>query len=85
KFLPQFFKTESGIRKFIDMIRAFSRLGISHVQFNVLREQDLIAAQRDPEKYRGLTVRVAGYTAYFTELAPDLQCEIIARTAYEGV
>ncbi|MEF9973651.1 MAG: formate C-acetyltransferase/glycerol dehydratase family glycyl radical enzyme [Clostridia bacterium] len=85
KFLPQFFKTESGIRKFTDMIRAFSRLGISHVQFNVLREQDLIAAQRDPEKYRGLTVRVAGYTAYFTELAPDLQCEIIARTAYEGV
>ncbi|MEG2859320.1 MAG: glycine radical domain-containing protein, partial [Clostridia bacterium] len=82
---PQFFKTESGIRKFTDMIRAFSRLGISHVQFNVLREQDLIAAQRDPEKYRGLTVRVAGYTAYFTELAPDLQCEIIARTAYEGV
>jgi formate C-acetyltransferase len=40
------------------------------------------AAMEHPEHYRNLTVRVAGYTAYFTELAPDLQNEIIARTSY---
>jgi pyruvate-formate lyase len=55
------------------------------VQFNVLNEEDLLAAQKYPERYRGLTVRVAGYTAYFTELAKDLQDEIIARTTYEAV
>ena len=85
KFLPQFFRTQTGIEKFAGFLRAFCRLGISHIQFNVLNEADLRAAQREPEKYRGLTVRVAGYTAYFTELAPDLQEEIIARTSYEAV
>ncbi len=85
KFLPQFFKTETGIEKFVGLIRAFVDLGISHIQFNVLNEADLRAAQEEPEKYRGLTVRVAGYTAYFTELARDLQDEIIARTVYETV
>ena len=55
------------------------------MQFNVLNEADLRAAQREPERYRGLTVRVEGYTAYFTELARDLQAEIIARTVYESV
>ncbi len=85
KFLPQFFKTQVGIEKFVGLIRAFVELGISHVQFNVLNEEDLLEAQKQPEKYRGLTVRVAGYTAYFTELDRDLQNEIIARTVYEGV
>ena len=85
KFLPAFFQTDTGIRKFTQLLRAVCALGISHIQFNVLNEADLRAAQREPEKYRGLTVRVAGYTAYFTELAPDLQDEIIARRAYEGV
>ena len=85
KFLPQFFQTETGISKFVGLIRAFVELGISHIQFNVLNGEDLRAAQKEPEKYRGLTVRVAGYTAYFTELARDLQDEIIARTVYAGV
>jgi formate C-acetyltransferase len=66
------------------MLRGFVRLKISHVQFNVLRREDLLAAQENPELYRSLTVRVAGYTAYFTELAGDLQDEIIARTTYGG-
>ena len=85
KFLPQFFATQTGIEKFAAFLRAFCSLGISHVQFNVLNEADLRAAQKEPEKYRSLTVRVAGYTAYFTELAPDLQEEIIARTSYAAV
>ena len=85
KFLPQFFKTDTGIEKFVELLRSVCRLGISHIQFNVLNEADLRAAQKTPEQYGSLTVRVAGYTAYFTELAPDLQEEIIARTTYESI
>jgi formate C-acetyltransferase len=83
KFLPQFFRTAEGIGKFSSLLRAFVRLRINHAQFNVVRQEDLLDAQRHPENHRGLTVRVAGYTAYFTELATDLQNEIIARTAYD--
>lgn len=82
KFLPEFFKTESNIDKFVKFLRTFVDLEIPHIQFNVLTVEDLLAAQQDPEKYRSLTVRVAGYTAYFTELAGELQNEIIARTSY---
>lgn len=85
KFLPEFFNTESGIDKFAKFLRTFVDLEIPHIQFNVVRKEDLIAAQKNPEKYRGLTVRVAGYTAYFTELADELQNEIIARTSYEDI
>ena len=83
KFLPRLFKSEEGAQAFASMLRGFVKLGINHVQFNVVTRDDLIAAQRDPDKYRNLTIRVAGYTAYFTELAEDLQNEIIARTSYE--
>ena len=85
KFLPEFFKTESGIDKFSKFLRTFVDLEIPHIQFNVLRREDLLEAQRNPEDYRSLTVRVAGYTAYFTELAGELQNEIIARTSYGDV
>jgi len=85
KFLPEFFGTESGIEKFAQFLQTFVKLNISHIQFNVLRKEDLLAAKKEPEKYRGLTVRVAGYTAYFTELADDLQNEIIARTSYGDI
>jgi pyruvate formate-lyase/glycerol dehydratase family glycyl radical enzyme len=85
KFLPEFFSTETGIDKFSKFLRTFVDLKIPHIQFNVVRREDLIAAQKEPEKYRSLTVRVAGYTAYFTELAGDLQNEIIARTTYSDI
>lgn len=85
KFLPEFFKTESGVNKFANFLRTFVDLEIPHIQFNVVRKEDLINAKKNPDAYRSLTVRVAGYTAYFTELAGDLQDEIIARTTYEGV
>ncbi len=80
KFLPEFFASESNVDKFSTFMRAFIDLEIPHVQFNVVRREDLIAAQAHPDQYRSLTVRVAGYTAYFVELAGDLQNEIIART-----
>ncbi|SDY40465.1 glycyl radical protein [Eubacterium barkeri] len=84
KFLPTFFETEENISKFALFLRTFVDLEIPHIQFNVIRQEDLIEAQKYPEKYRSLTVRVAGYTAYFTELATKLQNEIIERTNYEG-
>ena len=85
KFLPDFFKTAEGIDKFASFMRTFVDLEIPHVQFNVLRKEDLLAAREHPEQYRSLTVRVAGYTAYFTELADELQNEIIARTSYSNI
>ena len=85
KFLPEFFKTETGIDKFANFLRTFVDLEIPHIQFNVVRKEDLLAAKKNPEQYRGLTVRVAGYTAYFTELADELQNEIIARTSYGDI
>lgn len=82
KFLPVFFQTQRGRKQFSALLKAFVQLLIHHVQFNVLRREDLLAAKENPDAYRGLTVRVAGYTAYFTELAEDLQDEIIARTTF---
>ena len=80
KFLPEFFERPADLEKFVALLRGLVRLKIHHAQFNVLRPEDLIRAQQTPELYRHLTVRVAGYTAYFTELAGDLQDEIIRRT-----
>jgi pyruvate formate-lyase/glycerol dehydratase family glycyl radical enzyme len=83
KFLPRLFRSREGAQAFSAMLRAFVALRINHVQFNVVQKEDLLAAQKDPDSYRNLTIRVAGYTAYFTELAADLQNEIIARTCFE--
>jgi formate C-acetyltransferase len=85
KFLPEFFATESGRDKFGKFLRTFVDLEIPHIQFNVLRCEDLLLAKKNPEAYRSLTVRVAGYTAYFTELDGKLQDEIIARTSYDKI
>lgn len=85
KFLPDFFKTEAGITKFCNFLRAFVDLEVPHIQFNVVSKENLLDAQKHPDPYRSLTVRVAGYTAYFTELAGDLQNEIIARTSYDNI
>ena len=85
KFLPDFFKTEAGITKFCNFLRAFVDLEVPHIQFNVVSKENLLDAQKHPDQYRSLTVRVAGYTAFFTELAGDLQNEIIARTSYDNI
>jgi formate C-acetyltransferase len=85
KFLPSFFATEKGREDFEKFLRAFVDLEIPHIQFNVVRREDLLDAKVHPERHRSLTVRVAGYTAYFTELAGKLQDEIIARTSYDRI
>ncbi len=82
KFLPSFFSNEYDRGKFTSLLKTFITLPIHHVQFNVVTSEELIKAKADPDSYRGLTIRVAGYTAYFTELARDLQDEIIKRTTY---
>ena len=84
KFLPSMFSEEKDIGKFTAFLKAFSSLPIHHIQFNVVTEEELLRAKADPSSYRGLTIRVAGYTAFFTELAPDLQDEVIRRTTQEG-
>ena len=85
KFLPEFFRGENSINKFNLFLRSFIDLEIPHIQFNVVNKEDLIQAKLHPELYRSLTIRVAGYTAYFVELAEELQDEIIARTAYGDI
>ena len=82
KFLPSFFHRVEDREKFASFLRAFVRMPIHHVQFNVVKREDLIEAKKHPEAYLGLTIRVAGYTAYFVELAEDLQDEIIERTCH---
>ncbi|MBW1924380.1 MAG: hypothetical protein JRJ35_13000 [Deltaproteobacteria bacterium] len=65
---------------FTSYLRTWGDLGISHIQFNVVDRETLLAAQREPEKHQDLVVRVAGYSAYFVDLSKGLQDSIIART-----
>lgn len=85
KFLPLFFAGEAALKKFVLLLRGFCHLHIPHVQFNVVSAETLRRAQANPEQYRSLVVRVAGYSAYFTELDRELQDEIIRRTEFTDV
>ncbi len=80
KLDPSFLADEKGLRNLMWLIQSMCDLGIYHVQFNVVSAEILRNAQKTPEKYRDLLIRVAGYTAYFVELGKDVQDEIIGRT-----
>jgi formate C-acetyltransferase len=80
KFSPANVAGEEGTRRLMQIVRTWSELKHWHVQFNILNKATLLAAQMDPEKYRNLIVRIAGYSAYFVDLSPAQQAEIIART-----
>ena len=80
KFLPSVLRTERDREKLVHLIRSYFKMNGMHVQFNILSPETLIAAQEHPEDYRGLVVRVAGYSAFFVELDRDIQNEIISRT-----
>jgi choline trimethylamine-lyase len=82
KFTPQLLEGEAGLRRLADAIRAYFSLGGYHVQFNVVSAKTLRDAQAHPEEYKGLVVRVAGYSAYFTELSRGLQDALIDRTEH---
>ena len=84
KFTPDFFKDEKSIRKVTQLIRGYFRMDGHHIQFNVVSADTLRDAQKHPEKYQDLIVRVAGYSDYFNDLGPELQEEIIRRTEHEG-
>jgi formate C-acetyltransferase len=71
---------EEGTEKLVQFIEGFRDLKLWHVQFNVMNTETMRQAQIHPEEYRDLLVRIAGYSAYFTELSKDLQDDLIART-----
>ena len=81
KFEPQVVAGEEGLQRFAAYLRAFLDLPIYHVQFNVVDEKTLRCAQAQPDEYRSLLIRVAGYSAFFVELHEDIQNDIISRTA----
>ena len=83
KFTPQLLKDDEGLEKLVQLIRTYFKLDGHHIQFNVVDAATLRAAQRNPEQYRDLIVRVAGYSDYFCDLSEALQDEIIARTEHE--
>lgn len=80
KMSPMNVAGEEGTRRLMQLIRSWSSQKHAHIQFNILNRQTMLDAQKNPEKYRDLVVRVAGYCAYFTDLSPSQQAEIIART-----
>ena len=82
KFTPQLLQDEDGIKKLAQLVRTYFKLDGHHIQFNVVDAGTLRAAQENPEQYRDLIVRVAGYSDYFCDLGEALQEEIIARTAH---
>ncbi|MCX6174802.1 MAG: glycyl radical protein [Ignavibacteriales bacterium] len=84
KFTPNFLETDEGIEKVLYLIRTYFKLDGHHMQFNVVNAETLREAQKHPEKYRDLIVRVAGYSDYFVDLGEDLQNEIIRRTEHTG-
>jgi len=82
KFTPQLLADEEGLDKLAHLIRTYFKLDGHHIQFNVVSSDMLRDAQKCPEKYRDLVVRVAGYSDYFVDLNVDLQNEIIKRTEH---
>ena len=84
KFTPELLEGEEGIDNLAHLVRSYFKLDGHHIQFNVVTADTLRAAQAEPEKYRDLIVRVAGYSDYFCDLTQALQNEIIARTEQKG-
>ncbi len=82
KLSPAMVDGEEGTRKLVSFIRTWCDLKLWHIQFNVINKDTLLEAKAHPEKYRDLIVRVAGYSAYFNDLSPMLQDELIGRAEH---
>jgi pyruvate formate-lyase/glycerol dehydratase family glycyl radical enzyme len=82
KFSPTLLADQHGLDQLAHLVRSYFKLDGHHVQFNVVRADTLRQAQADPDAYRDLIVRVAGYSDYFCDLSPELQDEIITRTEH---
>lgn len=82
KFSPSVLEGDEGIKKLVGFLQAFMRLKLQHIQFNIVSAKTLREAQKHPEKYKNLVVRVAGYSAIFVELNEAIQNDIINRTEH---
>ena len=80
RFVPSLLKREEDLMKLVSLIRTYFRMGGHHIQFNIVDTQTLLDAQQQPDDYKDLLVRVAGYSDYFNDMTEQLQNEIIART-----
>ena len=80
KFHPSALAGDAGLENFVALIQTYFEMKGSHMQFNVVSRETLYDAQKHPEKYKSLVVRVAGYSALFTTLSKSLQDDIINRT-----
>ncbi|MBR6202781.1 MAG: formate C-acetyltransferase/glycerol dehydratase family glycyl radical enzyme, partial [Bacteroidaceae bacterium] len=83
RFVPSLLKRDEDLRKLVSLIRAYFAMGGHHIQFNIVDTQTLLDAQKQPDDYKDLLVRVAGYSDYFNDMTEQLQNEIIARTENE--
>ncbi|MEE8399165.1 MAG: pyruvate formate lyase family protein [Desulfobacterales bacterium] len=79
---PVVFEQEDGVKRLADLVRVFADQKVDHLQINVVSSETLRAAQKEPDTYKELTVKVAGYNARFVELHKELQDSIIARTEH---
>jgi Pyruvate-formate lyase len=84
RFLPSLLKRDEDIAKLSKLIRSYFSLGGHHIQFNIVDTATLLAAQKTPEDYKDLLVRMAGYSDYFNDMNADLQQEVIDRTENES-
>lgn len=74
---------QAGMRNFANLVRTMlNDYGVHHVQFNTINKETLIDAQKHPEKYPTLMVRVAGYSVYWTDLSKRVQDDVISRTEH---
>jgi len=80
RFLPSLLKREDDLNKLGQLVRSYFALGGHHIQFNIVDTNTLYAAQKNPEEYKDLLVRMAGYSDYFNDMNTDLQQEVIDRT-----
>lgn len=84
KFHPSALQSTEDLRKLSSLIKTYFKNGGKHIQFNVVDRETLLQAQQNPERYRDLIVRVAGYSTYFTILDKAVQDEIISRTEHQS-
>ncbi|WP_343098711.1 glycine radical domain-containing protein, partial [Clostridioides difficile] len=77
-------ETERGLRNLTSMIKSYFALGGFHVQFNTISNDTLLKAQENPEEYKDLLVRVAGYSTQFVNLSREMQDAIIARNSHSN-
>ena len=80
RFVPALLKREEDQKKLGSLIRTYFKFGGHHIQFNIVDTATLYDAQKHPDEYKDLLVRVAGYSDYFNDMTEQLQNEIIART-----